>query len=418
MNKFIKIDIINTILIKCHSVLILSCVLCLLVLTKPVHANEQLSQFMALKVQAAHQLQQQNKLDNAILLLEKLKPIAPYDQAFVQRMLGIFYWQQENAEKAVFNLGKAVQSGLLTGELGWYTQRMLADILLAQLQYQIALSHYQQLIESVSTSLPTTQQHQASSLWLRIAQTHYQLGQWSPVLVSLDKYQSSLSAQMVNQEELQYLTLKLAAERQLLHWTNALLTLNRLLQLEPNKIGWWQQTASIQLRLGREQDSLNTLALARHQGIKLSEQELKTLAQLYARRGIPERAALLTAELMGTEENATLLVEQAIYWQRAKEWDKALKVWEKASKLDNQHSWPFAQLLLQQGFYSKALIALKKADKLGPNAEIELAKVRAHYQLKDIDDALIHAQKAHKISATSATKSWINYLKQMKKQGY
>lgn len=413
-NDFMKADVMKTVLTQGHRTLILASVFCLLMFSKMAYSNEQLSQFSALKVQAAHQLQQQNKVDKAILLLEKITPVAAYDQAFIQRMLGIFYWQQENTEKAIISLQQAVQSDLLTGELGWYTQRMLADILLAQLQYKAALSHYEQLIASITTALPAAQHHQVSSLWLRIAQTHYQLQQWSHVLTSLDRYQTLSSTAMMNKEAQQYLTLKLAAERHLLHWEKALLTLNRLLQLEPNKISWWQQTASIQLRLGREQDSLNTLALARHQGIKLSAQELKTLAQLYARLGMPERAALLTAELMGAEDNVALLVEQAIYWQRAKEWNNALTIWEQASQLDSKHSWPFAQLLLQQGFYSKALIALKKADKLDPNADIELAKVHAYYQLKNFDDALVHAKKAHQISATAATMSWISYLKQVK----
>ncbi|MGF1761164.1 hypothetical protein L4D76_25230 [Photobacterium sagamiensis] len=375
-----------------------------LMLCAPVSINaEELSQFTAGKVQRAHNLQQDEKLNEAIALLAGLDPSRAYDKAFVKRMLGIFYWQKGNTDKAIDNLYYAVKSGLLNDEQAWVTQRMLADILLSNEQFKAALPHYYALTKQI----PETQK--ADELWLRIAQSHYQLEEWQQVLSALNRYKS-----FHQKDDIQPLTIKLGAQLQLKQWKGAIPTLNRLIVLEPSKTVWWQQLAGIQLRIGRSSDALETLALARHQGVALSQQDLKTLAQLYAQAGIPERAAILFDELDGSHQNADLLSEQAMYWQMAKEWDKAISVWTLAAKLDNKHRWALAQLLLQEGHYHKALVELDKVKRKDKKVAVELAKVRAYYKLEDFEKAIIHAKLANNITPSAASKSWIKYLDQLR----
>ncbi|MFC1503630.1 hypothetical protein ACFL53_04735 [Pseudomonadota bacterium] len=375
-----------------------------LMLCAPVSTNaEELSQFTAGKVQRAHNLQQDEKLNEAIALLADLDPSRAYDKAFVKRMLGIFYWQKGNTGKAIENLTFSVKSGLLNDEQAWVTQRMLADILLSNEQFKAALPHYYAL----SKQIPESQK--ADELWLRIAQSHYQLEEWQQVLSALNRYKS-----YQKKDQIQPLTIKLGAQLQLKRWTEAIPTLNRLIVLEPNKTVWWQQLAGIQLRIGRSSEALETLALAKLQGVELSQQDLKTLAQLYAQAGIPERAAILFDELDGSQHNAGLLSEQAMYWQMAKEWDKAISVWTLAAKLDNKHRWPLAQLLLQEGHYHKALAELDKVKRKDKKAAVELAKVRAYYKLEDFEKAIIHAKLANIITPSAASKSWIKYLNQVR----
>ncbi len=367
--------------------------------------NAELSQYTAGKVQRANNLQQEEKLDEAIELLAELSPSKAYDRAFVKRMLGVYYWQKGDTKKAVVNISDAVESGLLQDEQAWVTQRMLADILLSDEQFKRALPHYYQL----SKSIPETQK--ADELWLRIAQTHYQISEWKQVLSALKTYE------LLNRvDDVQPLTIKLGAQLQLQQWRQSLPTLKRLITLEPNKAAWWQQMAGIQLRLSRSKDALDTLVLAKRQGVELSQQDLKTLAQLYAQRGIPERAAVIYAQLKGGAKNDVELVSsQAMYWQMAKEWDKAISVWSQAAELDNKHRWPLAQLLLQEGHYRKAIAELDKVTLKGRMDDIELAKVRAYYKLENFEQAIIHAKMANNIKSTSASKSWIKYLSQMRK---
>jgi tetratricopeptide (TPR) repeat protein len=381
--------------------IVIACTL-MLCISISVKAQD-LSQFTAGKVQRAHHLQQDEKLSEAITLLAKLNPSRAYDKAFVKRMLGIFYWQNGNTKSAIVNLSYAVDSGLLNDAQAWVTQRMLADIFLSEQQFISALPHYYML----SKNIPDNQK--ADELWLRIAQSHYQIEEWDRVLSALkqfDKFNKKV--------DVQPLTIKLGAQLQLKHWKGAIATLNGLIDLEPNKTVWWQQLAGIQIRIGRSNDALDTLALAKHQGVELRQQDLKTLAQLYAQRGIPERAAMLFSELDGAASDAKLLSEQAMYWQVAKEWNKAISTWSKAAELDNQYRWKLAQLLLQEGHCRRALVELDRVKETAKKADVELAKVRAYYKLEDFERAIIHAKQANNMNSSSASKSWIRYLTQIR----
>lgn len=377
---------------------------CFALLVTSTSVSAELSQFTANKVQRANTLQQEDKLSAAIAVLEGLEPSRAYDQAFVQRMLGVFYWQQGSTSSAISYLSKAVNSGLLQDEQAWTTQRMLADILLSDEKFKQALSHYYALAKQIPKG------QKASELWLRIAQSHYQLSQWQPVLNAITQYD-----QFVKQADVQSLTMKLGAQLQLKQWRASLPTLESLIVLEPEKTVWWQQMAGIQLRIGRSKAALETLALAKRQGIDLSQQDLKTLAQLYAQQGIPERAARVYAELENAETDVELVSTQAQYWQMAKEWAQAIETWQIAATLDDQYRWPLAQLLLQEGHYKQAIAALNQVSDKRYAAEVELAKARAYYKLNNFEQAIVHAKRADGIQSTSASKSWIQYLNQMRK---
>ncbi|WP_255546832.1 tetratricopeptide repeat protein [Moritella sp. 36] len=406
--------------------------------TSSVYANQpQLTQFIAGKIQAAQALQQQERYTDAIELLTELTPRQAYDQAFVQRVLGIFHWQQENTDQAVKYLSLAVESKLLPTEQAWITQRMVADILLSQQKYQQALPHYYVLVNTAASSdkeshkAVTKRKKKASNiktkefteLWLRIAQTHYQLHEWEKVLSAVGSYED-LNTQG---DQVQALNLQLTAQSQLQRWPAAIDTLDRIIAVEPDKLLWWQQLAGLQLRTSQPQAALTTLILAQRQGFALSVQERRTLAQLYAQQGIPEQAArelnLLVKDITDNDKRQKMLVEQAQYWQMAKEWNKAISTWRDVVNLSTDDTaefrWPLAQLLLQQGRYKAALAELNhpqiKLDRSKKKqAEIELAKVRAYYKLAQFDRAITHAKLAQHIAPSASAKGWIKYLQQVR----
>lgn len=435
-----------------------------LVTAKTVKKQPQLSQFIAAKVQLAQQLQQQEEFHEAIRLLSELAPRQAYDQAVIHRVLGIFYWQNENIPQAVNYLSIAVESDLLGAQQARITQRMLADILLSQQQFAAALPHYYQLIKQVQLvkEHPLAKQDQLinqrsedeAELWLRIGQAHYQLKQWPEVITAVKMYDTAANANLVKiadstsleRKHVQALNLQLTAQSQLQLWPDAITTLQRILLVQPDKLRWWQQLAAIQLRIDQPQAALDSLILAQRQGLALSVQERKTLAQLYAQQGIPEKAALElkaillevkmleetdVAELSGVTSSGVtsegdrqkLLVTQAQYWQQAKEWVLAIQTWREVSLTTAQYRWSLAQLLLQQGYYQAALQELNNADiTQGKNkseiAQIELAKVRAYYKLAQFDQAIAHAKQAQYISPSASAKGWIAYLKQLRSNDY
>ncbi len=374
----------------------------LLSLTAASAIAQELSQYTASRVQRAHSLAQEEKLKEAISTLESLDLSRGYDQAFVARMLGIFYWQNEQVKPAIKQLDFAVSSGLLQAEQAWQTRKMLADILLNEQQFAKALPHYYEL----SKAVPKNQK--AHEVWLRIAQSHYQLSQWNKVLSAMGRYEK-----FGQPDELGPLSIKLSSELELKKWQPAIVTIKRLIAIEPERVEWWRQLVALHLRVDDSKRALDVMALAKLQGVALSQDDLKLLAQLYAKRGIPERAALIMEQLEDLNVDSQLKAQQATYWQMAKEWDKSIDSWRIAAKLDSKYYWNYSQLLVQQGHYQQALAALDKVK--GRNADVALIKTRAYYKLNRLDDALANAKRANEIKPSNQAKSWVKYLTQRRK---
>ncbi|HBN6199638.1 tetratricopeptide repeat protein [Vibrio parahaemolyticus] len=374
----------------------------LLSLTAASAIAQELSQYTASRVQRAHSLAQEEKLKEAISTLESLDLSRGYDQAFVARMLGIFYWQNEQVKPAIKQLDFAVSSGLLQDEQAWQTRKMLADILLNEQQFAKALPHYYEL----SKAVPKNQK--AHEVWLRIAQSHYQLSQWNKVLLAMGRYEK-----FGQPDELGPLSIKLSSELELKKWQPAIVTIKRLIAIEPERVEWWRQLVALHLRVDDSKRALDAMALAKLQGVALSQDDFKLLAQLYAKRGIPERAALIMEQLEDLNVDSQLKAQQATYWQMAKEWDKSIDSWRIAAKLDSKYYWNYSQLLVQQGHYQQALAALDKVK--GRNADVALIKTRAYYKLNRLDDALANAKRANEIKPSNQAKSWVKYLTQRRK---
>ncbi|TNZ47403.1 tetratricopeptide repeat protein [Vibrio parahaemolyticus] len=374
----------------------------LLSLTAASAIAQELSQYTASRVQRAHSLAQEEKLKEAISTLESLDLSRGYDQAFVARMLGIFYWQNEQVKPAIKQLDFAVSSGLLQDEQAWQTRKMLADILLNEQQFAKALPHYYEL----SKAVPKNQK--AHEVWLRIAQSHYQLSQWNKVLSAVGRYEK-----FGQPDELGPLSIKLSSELELKKWQPAIVTIKRLIAIEPERVEWWRQLVALHLRVDDSKRALDAMALAKLQGVALSQDDFKLLAQLYAKRGIPERAALIMEQLEDLNVDSQLKAQQATYWQMAKEWDKSIDSWRIAAKLDSKYYWNYSQLLVQQGHYQQALAALDKVK--GRNADVALIKTRAYYKLNRLDDALANAKRANEIKPSNQAKSWVKYLTQRRK---
>ncbi|TOI36230.1 tetratricopeptide repeat protein [Vibrio parahaemolyticus] len=374
----------------------------LLSLTAASAIAQELSQYTASRVQRAHSLAQEEKLKEAISTLESLDLSRGYDQAFVARMLGIFYWQNEQVKPAIKQLDFAVSSGLLQDEQAWQTRKMLADILLNEQQFAKVLPHYYEL----SKAVPKNQK--AHEVWLRIAQSHYQLSQWNKVLSAMGRYEK-----FGQPDELGPLSIKLSSELELKKWQPAIVTIKRLIAIEPERVEWWRQLVALHLRVDDSKRALDSMALAKLQGVALSQDDFKLLAQLYAKRGIPERAALIMEQLEDLNVDSQLKAQQATYWQMAKEWDKSIDSWRIAAKLDSKYYWNYSQLLVQQGHYQQALAALDKVK--GRNADVALIKTRAYYKLNRLDDALANAKRANEIKPSNQAKSWVKYLTQRRK---
>lgn len=375
-----------------------------LILMPFVIEAKELSQYTAIRVQKAGQLAQDEKIKEAIEALVSIETERAYDKAYISFRLGSYYWQTDNTSAAIKQLTYAVDSGLLLNDQPWFAQRMLADLLLNEQEFKKALPHYYELVKTVPETEKTDQ------LWLRIAQVEYRLESWQKILSAIAKYEEFNKA-----PELLPLSLKFSAQYELKQWKQSIQTLESLITLQPDQAKWWRYLASIQITLDRSRDALNTLALAELQGVEISDSDRRLMAQLYAKRGIPERAAKEISKLSNASSDAQLLAEQATYWQLAREWDQAIEIWTLAAKQKPKYHWNVAQLMVQQGYYSKALIELDKVKDKDKQADVALAKVRSWYKLKDLEKALIHAKKAENLESSKTAQGWIKYLSQLRR---
>ncbi len=186
-----------------------------------------------------------------------------------------------------------------------------------------------------------------------------------------------------------------------------------MIAIEPERVEWWRQLVALYLRVDDDKHALDSLALAKLQGVALNQDDLRLLAQLYGKRGIPERAAKVLGELDDINSDSKLKAQQATFWQMAKEWDKSIASWRVAAKLDRQYYWNLSQLLVQEGQYKDALVVLDKVS--GRKADVALVKTRAYYKLKRLEDALANAKRANEIEPSTQAESWVKYLSQLRK---
>ena len=372
------------------------CLLIGLISSGAVNA-EQLSQSAARQIQQAYELQNSNKNTQAIPLLNKINTSNAYDKAYINRMLGWLYWQEKQSNLAIKALTSAVDSKALSGEEGLSTQRMLADLLLTEGRYQQAESRYLTLIKQYQDAT------NLAELWLRVAQAQYQQQKWSQVERAIEyllKYQKKPQVTPLN--------MLLTAQLEQKKWRKAITTTRKIRDLAPNDIIWWQQLSNLYLYVDDKSNALITLQQADRAGLPLSSKEQELMANLYADAKVPYNAAKLYDQFDSAVLDEATLHRQAIYWQSAKEWDKAIASWTKAAKSNNKYYWYIARLNLQLNRYKPALAALKHIPK--KTNQMMMIEVQALNELGNTALALTTAQQAHEQEPTETSLNWIKYL--------
>lgn len=360
-----------------------------------------LSPYVTRQVQKAYSLQQQDKSDQAIALLEQIDTEQDYARAYINRMLGQLYWQQELADQAITYLTLAVDSQALLGDERKDSTKMLADLLLQQKSFKLAQVRYKSLLTQY------TAPKELASLWFRIAQAQYHQQEWQGVEHSINQHQGHQlrSGQTV---AVVALNMKLAAQLGQQHWLDAIDTARTLREREPDNPLWWRQLVTLYIHTEQRDKALAVLQQTERNGIALDDQQLKLLARLYANAQIPEKAAQLYQQIAGIDSSPILLAEQANYWQQAREWPKAINSWQKATKLDSSYYLPLARLYLNVQDYQSALHVLEKLPIR--TEDVTLLKVQALSALKRKEEALTLIKAQHEKAPSAVTLQWIKYL--------
>lgn len=383
--------------------LLMSCLL----LTKVSAAapNSDISPYALRYMQQAQTLSAKEQNQQAIEHLLTAEVSRPGDVAAISRMLGILYWQSEQAEHSVIALEKALNAQGLADDEQWRTRRMLSSIYLTLGQFRQALPH----LELLTQSLPEGEN--AAEVWLHLAQAHYSLEQWRETLLALETQRK-----LDPQPSVAVLSISLGAHAQLEQWSQVVDNAKQLIALQPEKKIWWMQAYSGYLNLRQQKAALDILTLAQLKGITLLDSERKSLAYLYASQGIYEKAAVTLSQLEQADSDLELIRLQAQYWQAAKEWQKSLHFWHKAAEIESKYHWEVAVLQNQLQKYQQVIASLDQMENQQRFYDAQLLKVNALYRLNRLEAALALAKKADAIKSSTQTQSWVRFLSHKKSE--
>ncbi|EIZ1172183.1 tetratricopeptide repeat protein [Vibrio vulnificus] len=357
------------------------------------------SQYTARVMQNAQQLADNNALADAIAKLNSAEVSRPDDVAALSKLLGIYYWQAEQFTRSIASLEKALSFELFTFEEEWVTRRMLTQLYLTQGDYKKAIPQLNKLLKQVPEN------ESAAEIWRYLAQAQYSVENWRETIAATKGFQ-----RVENKPDTTILSLALAAHVQLEQWKSVIPLAKQLIALEPSNKNWWLQAYNAYLNLGQEKSALDMLTLIELQGLELNEAETKSLAYLYAAQGIYQKAAQTLARIDNSQQDPKLIKLQAQYWQAAKEWQQALKLWQRLAKQESQYQWEVAILENQLQRYQQVLISLAEMDNPERQFDAQLLKINALYRLERIDQAYAQAKKADALRSTKQTQTWLKFL--------
>ncbi|ELR8702187.1 ferrichrome ABC transporter substrate-binding protein [Vibrio vulnificus] len=357
------------------------------------------SQYTARVMQNAQQLADNNALADAIAKLNSAEVSRPDDVAALSKLLGIYYWQAEQFTRSIASLEKALSFELFTFEEEWVTRRMLTQLYLTQGDYKKAIPQLNKLLK------PVPENESAAEIWRYLAQAQYSVENWRETIAATKGFQW-----VENKPDTTILSLALAAHVQLEQWKSVIPLAKQLIALEPSNKNWWLQAYNAYLNLGQEKSALDMLTLIELQGLELNEAETKSLAYLYAAQGIYQKAAQTLARIESSQQDPKLIKLQAQYWQAAKEWQQALKFWQRLAKQESQYQWEVAILENQLQRYQQVLISLAEMDNPQRQFDAQLLKINALYRLERIDQAYAQAKKADALRSTKQTQTWLKFL--------
>jgi len=325
------------------------------------------------------ELYELGKLQQTLESVNKIRPRSDFDKAYISRFQGNLYWEMGDEKEALKSLQLAVDIHALSELEQLQSERMLADLYLNQKQSDKALKLYQGLIHNNPTE----------DLYKHVALAYYQKKSWHK-LVDATRNAIKLSPQFNQSIHI----LQLSALFELKDYKNASKTLIKLTQQDATNKRWWMQLASTYRLLEQDKRALATYEQAYQLGFMKSSDEIKQLAYFRASLGAPYQAAVLLESAINDKQvtaTAKSYQQLALFWQVAREHDKAQQYWGKSAKLsgDTQHYLTQVQLLHLLGRYDKMLNVLAT---LNPKSEalkgkVALTQVQALFALKKYQQA-------------------------------
>lgn len=333
------------------------------------------------------------------------------DQALTLQTLGYVEMAGEDFPTAINYLKRSLDTGRLPQNVVYNVGYMVAQLHAALEQYDEALVFAEGWFTQLETPSP--------SQYMFMANIYAQVKRYAESV----PYAEEAIAKTEEPRESWYQLLT-ANYFELKRFPEAAGSLLSMVNLWPEKGGYWEQLASVYMVMEQQERALASLKIAFDMSVIDKESTIKSMIQLCVMRGIPEHGARLLAlaidkELVTVDEDILEMLAQA--WVAAREHSLAVAAYERqAVEFELSEPWmKIANLYVDRAKWELAEEASEKAlsgelEEPG-KAWLILGIARVEQGKFESGRKALRKARAAKSTERSAA-SWLRYAEDMKRQ--
>ncbi|TMP42416.1 hypothetical protein CWB96_11370 [Pseudoalteromonas citrea] len=358
------------------------------------------------KVIKAFDLYNEDKVDEAIVLLKELDPSNDFDKATVNRYLGSMYAQKENYAEAI----KYSRAAIALDALNFKDQadqfKLLGDLLVGTGKFKGAIKAYTDWMDFTG--------EEDGKVYARIAQSYYELKQYRKVEAPANK-----AIELDKEPNKQYHMIKIGAYFELKQYSKAVEVGETLVKLFPEDPQMWVRLGSFYMQTEQYAKGQTVMEVAYKKGYFEKENHYKILGSYYSLNEIPYKAAVVFEKAIKDgkiERVKKNVLATASYYHQAKNLKTAAKFYEEAAKFDDDAELyrKAGSLLLTEQKFSAAVKKLNKALELGVKKKgttyTDLAEAYLYQEkYKKAYQAIVKAQEDP--STRKFAKGWATFIK-------
>ena len=360
-------------------------------------------------LQEAQELLDKGQSSKAVQSLEALVKQtgnSPYEQAVALQSLANVHIERNNYASAIPPLKRSVELSALPTQAQQQARYNLA-------QLYMATDRFAPGIEQLKLWFKQAKSPRAEA-YLLLGSAHLQLKQYRQAIEPLR--QAIKLSKKPNEGWYQSL---LGAYYEAKQYGDAVKLLHRMIRLFPDSTDYWRQLSGIEMLRKRYAEALAVMELAYLNGQVNSEQDLLNLAQLYAERDAPYKAAQLLEKELDRgriKSNRKAWEQTANAWQLARELEPTVHALEKALSYERNPDLTLrlARLYLEVNRFDAAEKTLRRFLKDSKGKQTDQAWLLlgiACHEGKSIEQAKQAFSQALKSAKTrNQAQQWLSYL--------
>jgi len=353
----------------------------------------------------AYELYGQNKVGEALALLEPLEAANTFDKAYLDKFIGQLYIERD-AAKSLNYMIKAVQPDVLGFTDQATLLRNIGDLSLMQKKYEQAITYYNKWSDFTGEL--------DANVDLRIANAYYEMKQYAKVIAPADR--AIAHSKTPRKEPYQ---MKFASYYELKQIKKAIEVLETMLPIFPNEKQSWVMLGQFYSMDEQYEKALAIIDMAYKQGLLKTENEIKLLANLYNNNNVPFKAAAILEKHMTAgllKADRAILMSIASSYSSAREFEKAAKFYGMLASKENDGEAYRRQgdALAMANKNAEAASALQKALELGTKdkGKVHVSLIGAYFYQGKMREAYQHVLLARQHGQEKMANSWGPYVKE------